>query len=101
MRPSSRGRTRNGSPSPEPLRRSGAPPYAASGAQAAPMMEIGVYTFGDLFPDPVTGETRTPRQKLRETVKLAKLAEEVGLDVFAVGEHHRLDMAISSPPVVL
>lgn len=64
-------------------------------------MEIGVYTFGDLFPDPVTGEARTARQKLRETVKLAQLAEEVGLDVFAVGEHHRLDMAISSPPVVL
>lgn len=64
-------------------------------------MEIGVYTFGDLFADPVTGEARTPRQKLRETVKLARLADEVGLDVFAVGEHHRLDMAISSPPVVL
>lgn len=64
-------------------------------------MEIGLYTFGDILPDPVTGETRTFRQKLRETVKLAKLADEVGLDVFAVGEHHRLDMAISSPPVVL
>ncbi len=64
-------------------------------------MEIGVYTFGDLFPDPVTGETRTPRQKMRETVKLGKLADEVGLDVFAVGEHHRLDMVLSSPPVVL
>jgi probable LLM family oxidoreductase len=64
-------------------------------------VEIGVYTFGDVFPDPVTGETRTFRQKLRETVRLAKLADEVGLDVFAVGEHHRLDMAISSPPVVL
>lgn len=64
-------------------------------------MEIGIYTFGDLFPDPVTGETRTPRQKLRETVKLAQLADEVGLDVFAVGEHHRLDMVISSPAVVL
>lgn len=64
-------------------------------------MELGIYTFGDLFTDPVTGESRTPKQKLRETVKLAKLAEEVGLDVFAVGEHHRADMAISSPPVVL
>lgn len=64
-------------------------------------MEVGVYTFGDLFEDPVTGEKRTPRQKLRETVKLAKLADEVGLDVFAVGEHHRLDMVISSPVVVL
>ena len=64
-------------------------------------MELGVYTFGDLFVDPVTGESRTPRQKLRETVELARLAEEVGLDVFAVGEHHRLDMVISSPAVVL
>ena len=64
-------------------------------------MEIGVFTFGDLIPDPVTGASRSPKQKMRETVKLAKLADEVGLDVFAVGEHHRLDMVVSSPPVVL
>ena len=64
-------------------------------------VELGVYTFGDILPDPVTGETRTPRQKLRETVELARLADEVGLDVFAVGEHHRLDMVVSSPAVVL
>ncbi len=68
---------------------------------ATKSFELGIYTFGAMFPDPVTGETPTPKQKLRETVQLAKLAEEVGLDVFAVGEHHRLDMAISSPPVVL
>jgi probable LLM family oxidoreductase len=64
-------------------------------------VEIGVYTFGDLIPDPVTGETRTPKQRMREVVKLANLADEVGLDVFAVGEHHRLDMVLSSPAVVL
>ena len=64
-------------------------------------MELGVYTFGDLFPDPVTGETPTFGQKLRDVVRWAKLADEVGLDVFAVGEHHRLDMAVSAPPVVL
>ena len=64
-------------------------------------VEIGLYTFGDILRDPVTGETRTPKQKMRETVKLAKLADEVGLDVFAVGEHHRLDMVVSSPAVVL
>lgn len=64
-------------------------------------MELGLYTFGDLLPDPVTGATRTPREKMREIVKLAKLADEVGLDVFAVGEHHRLDMVVSAPPVVL
>ncbi len=64
-------------------------------------MELGIYTFGDLLADPVTGKTRTFKQRLRETVELAKVADEVGLDVFAVGEHHRLDMAISSPAVVL
>ncbi|HUR68780.1 MAG TPA: LLM class flavin-dependent oxidoreductase [Candidatus Thermoplasmatota archaeon] len=64
-------------------------------------MELGIYTFGDLFPHPVTGEAPTFRQKLRDVVRLAKVADEVGLDVFGVGEHHRLDMAISSPAVVL
>lgn len=64
-------------------------------------MELGVYTFGDLFPDPRTGDVPTARQRLRNVVELAKRADEVGLDVFAVGEHHRLDMAISAPPVVL
>jgi probable LLM family oxidoreductase len=64
-------------------------------------LELGIYTFGSLLADPVTGEVPSAKEKLRQTVKLAKLADEVGLDVFAVGEHHRLDMAISAPPVVL
>lgn len=64
-------------------------------------MELGIYTFGDVMPDPATGATKTHAQKMRELVKLAKLADEVGLDVFAVGEHHRLDMVVSSPAVVL
>lgn len=64
-------------------------------------MELGVYTFGDTFPDAQTGETPTHKQKLRDVLRWAKVADEVGLDVFAVGEHHRLDMAISAPPVVL
>jgi probable LLM family oxidoreductase len=64
-------------------------------------MELGVYTFGDLFPDAATGETPSAKRKLHDIIRWAKLADEVGLDVFAVGEHHRLDMAVSSPPVVL
>ncbi len=64
-------------------------------------MELGIYTFGDIFPHPVTGEGPTPKQKLRDIVRWAKVADEVGLDVFALGEHHRLDMVVSSPPVVL
>ena len=64
-------------------------------------MELGIYTFGDHNPNPVTGESVTPKDKLHQTIELAKLADELGLDVFAVGEHHRPDMAISSPAVVL
>ncbi|WP_424767409.1 LLM class flavin-dependent oxidoreductase [Paenibacillus sp. sgz302251] len=63
--------------------------------------QFGVYTFGDLFADPQTGRTVTARQRLEEIVAAAKLADEAGLDVFGFGEHHRLDFAASSPPVVL
>src|SRR5215213_9599081 len=58
-------------------------------------MEIGVYTFAELRGD-VDPERRT--QQLMEE---AELADEVGLDVFGVGEHHRPDFAVSAPAVVL
>jgi probable LLM family oxidoreductase len=64
-------------------------------------MEIGIYTLGDLCPDPFTGETISARQRLEEIIKAAKMADEAGLDVFGVGEHHRLDYAVSSPSVLL
>ena len=64
-------------------------------------MELGVYTFGDLTPDPQTGRTIGAGERYREILAAAKLAEDVGLDVFGVGEHHRLDLPISSPPVVM
>ncbi|MGG2200691.1 LLM class flavin-dependent oxidoreductase [Paenibacillus validus] len=66
-----------------------------------PDFEFGVYTFGDLLPDPQTGRTLSARQRLEEIVAAAKLADEAGLDVFGFGEHHRLDFAASSTPVVL
>ncbi|WP_391205798.1 LLM class flavin-dependent oxidoreductase [Psychrobacillus sp. L4] len=64
-------------------------------------MEIGIYTFGDLGPNPLTGKTISASQRLREVIELGKLADEAGLDIFGVGEHHRLDYTISSPAVVL
>jgi probable LLM family oxidoreductase len=64
-------------------------------------MEIGVYTFGEILSDPHTGQTISARQRVQEVVAAAKLADEVGLDVIGVGEHHRLDFAISATPVVL
>ncbi len=63
-------------------------------------MEIGLYTFGELALDPVTGGT-SPAQRLRELVEEMVLADEVGLDVFGVGEHHRPEFAVSAPAVVL
>ena len=63
--------------------------------------EIGLFTFGEITADPVTGRQIDPAVRLREFVELATLADQAGLDVFGVGEHHRPDFAIASPPVVL
>jgi probable LLM family oxidoreductase len=58
-------------------------------------VEIGVFTFAD------TREGGGPEQRLRDLLEEIELAEEVGLDVFGVGEHHRPDFAVSTPAVVL
>ncbi|TCM99313.1 putative LLM family oxidoreductase [Paenibacillus sp. BK033] len=63
--------------------------------------EIGLYTFGDLIPDPASGTTISAQRRMKEIIDAAKLADEAGLDIFGVGEHHRLDFAVSSPPVIL
>ena len=52
-------------------------------------------------PDPITGKKVTAHQRLQELLEEIKLADEIGLDVFAVGEHHRKDYAASSPAVIL
>jgi probable LLM family oxidoreductase len=64
-------------------------------------MELGIYTFGDITPDPNTGRTISIRQRYAEILAAAKLADEAGLDVFGVGEHHRLDIPISSPAAIM
>ncbi|ACQ81007.1 Luciferase-like monooxygenase [Beutenbergia cavernae DSM 12333] len=64
-------------------------------------MELGVYTFGDVHPDPVTGEQTDPGQRIRDILERVELAEQVGLDYVGVGEHHRPDYAISSPSTVI
>lgn len=63
--------------------------------------EIGLFTFGEITADPVTGRPIDPAVRLREFIDLAVVADQPGLDVFGVGEHHRPDFAIASPPVVL
>ena len=64
-------------------------------------MELGIYTFAEVTPDPQTGRTISPGERLRNLVEEIELADQVGLDVFGVGEHHRPDFAVSSPAVVL
>jgi probable LLM family oxidoreductase len=64
-------------------------------------MEIGLYTFAELSPDPETGRTVTPRQRVRDLMEEIELADQLGLEVFGVGEHHRPDFVVSSPAVIL
>ncbi|WP_100407454.1 LLM class flavin-dependent oxidoreductase [Bacillus solitudinis] len=64
-------------------------------------MEIGVSTFVETTPDVETGEVVSHAKRIREVVEEIVLADQVGLDVFGVGEHHREDFAASSPAVVL
>jgi len=64
------------------------------------MLELGLDTFGDVgFGD--DGRRVTQAQALRHVVAEAVLAEQVGVDYFGVGEHHRPDFAVSAPEVVL
>ena len=65
------------------------------------MMELGIYTFGELTPDEATGRTISPEERLRNLVEEIELADQVGLDVFGIGEHHRPDFTVSAPGVVL
>ena len=64
-------------------------------------MELGLYTFGDITPDPNTGRAISTAQRYAEILAAAKLADDAGFDVFGVGEHHRLDVAVSSPAAVM
>jgi probable LLM family oxidoreductase len=64
-------------------------------------MEFGLYTFGECTPQGPDGSAVSAEQRLREILAAAKLADQAGFEVFAVGEHHRLDFAIAATPVVL
>ncbi|MCP4303710.1 MAG: LLM class flavin-dependent oxidoreductase [bacterium] len=64
-------------------------------------MELGISSFAEANRHPVTGETPTHGDRLRDVVAEIELAERVGLDVYGLGEHHRIDMAASSIAVTL
>lgn len=64
-------------------------------------MELGITSFAEAYPNPVTGETISHAERLRQVVAEIVRAEEVGLDVYGLGEHHRPDFASSAPVVAL
>jgi probable LLM family oxidoreductase len=64
-------------------------------------MEIGIYSFVETRFDPATGRQLDVATRLRDLLEEIELADQVGLDVFGVGEHHRADYAVSAPAIVL
>lgn len=64
-------------------------------------MEIGVYTFADMQHDQLANRGAAGHKRITELMEEIQLADDVGLDVFAVGEHHRPEYAVSAPAVVL
>jgi putative FMN-dependent luciferase-like monooxygenase len=68
---------------------------------AAPQMQFGIFTVSDITQDPTTGHTPSEAERIRATVTIARHAEEVGLDVFALGEHHNPPFWSSSPTTTL
>ncbi len=64
-------------------------------------MQFGIFTVGDVTTDPTTGRTLTEHERIQAMVAMAVKAEEVGLDVFATGEHHNPPFVPSSPTTLL
>jgi putative FMN-dependent luciferase-like monooxygenase len=64
-------------------------------------MQFGIFTVGDVTTDPVTGHTPDDTERVRSMLTIARHAEEVGLDVFATGEHHNPPFVPSSPTTML
>ena len=64
-------------------------------------MQIGVDSFGAVISDPATGLTVSALQRMDNLLDEIVLADQVGLDVFGIGEHHRSEFVDSAPPVTL
>ena len=64
-------------------------------------MELGIGLFGDLTYDQQKKQYQSPRERLEEIVEQVKLADELGVDVLSLGEHHRPDYAVSATEIVL
>lgn len=65
------------------------------------MIELGISTFGETTPLQKDGTTLSHAERIRNMIEEIELADQVGLDIYAVGEHHRKDFAISNPETFL
>ena len=64
-------------------------------------MELGIYSFVEAGPDPVTGQLVDPAVRIKHLMEEIELADQLGLDVFGIGEHHRSEYLASSPTTLL
>ncbi|MCO5240786.1 MAG: LLM class flavin-dependent oxidoreductase [Chitinophagaceae bacterium] len=64
-------------------------------------MELGLITFADMQPETLPGRGVNAQQRISDLMEEIRLADQLGLEVFGVGEHHRSDYAVSSPAVIL
>src|SRR5260221_3137967 len=64
-------------------------------------MQIGIDSFAAAISDPATGLTLSPVERMQHLLEEIELADEVGLDVFGIGEHHRAEFLDSAPAVIL
>jgi probable LLM family oxidoreductase len=64
-------------------------------------MQIGIDSFAAIFPDPATGVALSPATRMRNLLEEVEHADQVGLDVFGIGEHHRREFLDSAPAIIL
>src|SRR4030088_2795751 len=65
------------------------------------MLQIGIDSFAAAISDPATGLTLSPVERMQNLLQEMELADQVGLDVFGIGEHHRAEFLDSAPVVIL
>ena len=64
-------------------------------------LEFGLMTFADVAPETVSGKGINAHHRIQDLLEEIKLADQLGIDIFGIGEHHRPDYAVSSPTTVL
>jgi alkanesulfonate monooxygenase SsuD/methylene tetrahydromethanopterin reductase-like flavin-dependent oxidoreductase (luciferase family) len=64
-------------------------------------MEIGIDSFAAILPDPQTGKISSATERMADLLEEVQVADQAGLDVFGIGEHHRAEFLDSAPTIIL